>query len=217
MNNINNNNNVQLFFIFLVIIICFVLLFVSTCTTEDEPFFEAIHDEIPPDLVQIMLNFVEQRDQINNILQCTDVVYLKKPDIKCVPQLMGMNELKRFTYQKDGSGMYLWTGYNKQFHDPAIYDVKVFERDPYVINNLSPVVQITSSGKTRLIAASLADYIRFVGTYSYNDLFNGKKLTIKDERPNLLIKLLQLRPISYHEFMKRRQYVIERSFTNTSI
>lgn len=202
-------SNFQIICIILILIIAYIIFTAKYC--DNEPFFEDIHTEIPPDLIKRLLSFVEQRDQICDIIKCTDVVYLENAANNIGDS--GDNEFKRFTYQQDGSGLYLWTGYNHQYYDPETQDFKTFSKDPYVINTLTPVVQI-KGGRTLLLSASLTDFLRFVGTYSYNDLMSNKVLTIKDERPNLLLNLLQLDPISYHEFMKRRQYIIDRGILN---
>jgi len=200
----------QIIQIIIILIFAYIIFTAKICN--NEPFFEDIHSEIPPDLIKILISFVEQREQICNIINCTDIVYLENSPNNIGNA--GTYEFKRITYQRDGTGLYLWTGYNHQYYDPQTQDKKSFSSDPYVINNLTPVVQISKTGNSKLISASLNDFLRFVGTYSYNDLMNNKVLTIKDQRPNLLLNLLQLKPISYHEFMKRRQYILDRGILN---
>jgi hypothetical protein len=179
--------------------------------------------------IQKLLHYVEQRDFICDKLMCTDILNLESPKINQMFNLALFDDyqVKQFTFEGDlitgfdgtsyinnTGGCYLWTGYNRHLfinndreYDKTTNDLTVLSEDAYVIDEITPVVHIDSTGNTKLLSASLSDLLRFIGTYRFEDLYNDVVLTDYDVSHNMILNLLNLKPISYSEFINKRNMI----------
>lgn len=226
-------NSFYIIIIVILLLVCCIVVIQSSnkTNTNIESFFEDIRYRRQTNLVKRLISYTDQWDTICDILNCTDLLDFKYPSNPYL-NINIRNNYRQFTYEEDGSGCYLWIGYNDKLMNilnPPGYNVllsplsnddvipTIENLDYYKYNDVinmidyeTPVVYIYPNGDIQLLSASLIDFFRFVGTFGFDNIvnFNNLKLNDHDTNVNLILYLLSLKPISVEEFTKKLEQLI---------